>query len=242
MALINVGIHENLVLSDKTKINDKGSLELCIVAAGGNSIMDAFEDNTTFSELEQSYRFYPPSAKDFDQKTKSGVDLAKDLLKVRHQYMQYALLYASKEDVAKAFGGFKMFEGQGIEGNEKQIASLTTEAYRNKVSTNLASLFLKFLKSKKAFSKPVPFRQKFLRQSADKNFSTIPGSSFDVWIEPMTVPAEQSVIQYTEWEIENKKNLSTPVSSTKSQTSEADKEAGKALFAKKGSEDAPDLK
>lgn len=234
MALIKPGIHEPLILSEKTKINDKGTLELVITSVEDpNSLFNAFQNNTTLSDMESKFIFYPPSLKDFEQKAKTAAEIGNDLLKMRHQLTQYSLLFATKEEVDKTIGGLEMFRGIGIpEDKMKQALSmLTDEAFVQKVTTNLCTKFYKFLLAKKAFDGKVQFRHKFLRQSETKNYPTIPTSDYDVWVESTDVPKEASKIAFTKWEIDNKKNNPDPVSSDPSASSAEDANKAATLFA-----------
>lgn len=245
MALIKVGIHENLVLSDESKINDKGTLELCVKSVQDpNALLNAFENNTTFNEMKSSFRFYPPNMTDFEGRTKTAPEIAQELLRMRHQLMQYALLYATKAEVETAIGGLAMFEGLGIpkEDMAKAINQFTDENFTKKVVTNLCTKFLEFLRSKNAFNGQVTFRQKFLRQSKAKNYATIPLSDFDVWIEPMSVPKDASKVAFTDYEIKNGKHLDHPVASTDAETSAEDANKAQQLFsapAENGEEKTP---
>ena len=211
MSLITVGIHDNLMLSPKTQINEHGTLELVICSIqNANALLDAFEGNNIMDNMESSVRFYPPSLIDFSKKQKTAAEIGNDLLKIRHQFMQYAKIYATTDKVEAAIGGLNMFEGLGIppEDMKKTIAGLIKEEFLLKVMANLTKKFYAFLVQQNAFSGKVTFRQKFLRQSKDKNFISVPTSTYDIWIEPMTIPKEASKISYTKWEIDNKKNSS----------------------------------
>ena len=130
-----------------------------------------------------------------------------------------------------------MFTGIGIDETQAGISNamkmLTNKDFVGKIHTNLSNKFLAFLNQQQAFSGNVTFRQKFLRQSADKNFATISKSVYpsDVWLESMTIPKSESKIQYTPYEIEKGKNSSAPSKTDKSRTTtSADKNAAKALF------------
>ena len=209
MGLIQVGIHENLKLSSDTKVNEHGTVELVIESAGGgNAVLAAFTANTTFSPMKSSLRFYPPNMTTFDKTVKTSTEIAADLLKMRYQFTQYALLFATKEKVEAAIGGLEMFKGLGIPDDQlpAAIERLTNEEFTHKVCTNLGTKFVAFLAANNAYSSAVPFRQKFLRQSKDKNYAIIPNSDYDTWIESMQIPKSASKIAYSKWEIENKKN------------------------------------
>lgn len=233
MALIKVGIHENLSLSAKTKINEHGTLELVIgTVESETALMDAIMNNTVIDKMESSLRFYPPSLTDFEKNKKSAADIGKELLVMRYQFMQYALLFSTEEVVNKELGGVAFLEGLGIVPADypKALTMLNKEDFLKKVCKNLAEKFLDFLKKVDAFNGKTLFRHKFLRQSKDKNFAVIPNSTFDTWVEPMTVPAEQSKIAFSQWEIDNGKNDPNPGKSDKSQSSKKDAKTAENLF------------
>ena len=234
MALISVGIHENLKLSSDTKVNDHGTLELAIESVQDtNALLNAFTNNTTFDSMKSSFRFYPPNLKDYDGNVKTAPAIAQDLLKMRSQFMQYALLFGTEEEANVSIGGMQMFMDLGIaeENLAGAINQLTNEAFMKKVVTNLATKFVNYLKGKDAFSGVVKFRHKFMRQSKDKNYATIPNSTFDTWVEAMVIPKSASKVAYSKWEIDNKKNDGTAAASDKPvTTSAADLNKSKNLF------------
>lgn len=213
MALIPVGIHENLILSQETKINDKGALVLVIQSAeDSNAILTAFDTNASAVGYKSQMLFFFPNLVDFEKNIRSGVDIAEDLLVLRHKLSTYAKLYATSEEVEQALGGRKIFEGLGIPDDQMNtiIARLTGEEFMHSVVTKYYKRFIDFLTSKNAFNGQVKFRHKFVRATKDKNFAQIPNSTLDVWLEPMTIPKSQSKIAFSEWEIKNKKNDPTP--------------------------------
>lgn len=240
--LIPVGIHDNLVLSDKTKINDKGSLELVIKSIESpDAILEALTNNVVLSSLESNYRFFTPSMDDFNKVKKSAADLIQELTTRRHQYTQYALLFAPREEVDKAIGGMAMFEGLGIppEDYAKAVNMITNEDFLKKVDTNLGNKFVAFLKAKNAFDGTKPFRQKLPRASKNKVYSGISKSSYDVWIEPMDIPKAQSKIAFTEYEISSNLNHGNPIASDGAQATMADANKAKSLFKKPDAQDIP---
>jgi hypothetical protein len=234
MALLKVGIHENLKLSEETCVNDKGSLEIHIESAADakDAIMDAFASNSTFSPMKGKLIMFPPNMKSFDGIVKTPAEIASDLLKVRHQLMCYAKIYATNEKVEAAIGGMNMLQGLGIPEDElsSAVARLTNEEFMLKVNTNLSVKFVAFLNEVNAFKGGVKFRQKFLRQSKDKNYATIPNSDFDVWIESMDIPKSASKVAYSKWELDNKKNDPNPSAGDKAESSTEDSNKAKNLF------------
>ena len=239
MALIKPGIHENLRISNKTTVNEHGTLELYIEAAQSeNAELEAFENNTVGINMASNFRFYPPNLTTFDKKPKNIGDLGEELRRMRYQLTQYALLYATPEQVEQYIGGTQMFEGLGIppEDYGKAVRMLTQEDFLKKVVTNLANKFVKFLNDGRVYESPIKFRQKFLRQSSTKNYAVIPTSDFDVWLEPMTIPKASSKIAFSKWEIDNGKNNPNPAASSDAKnTTTQDVNTGKNLFGTPGS-------
>jgi len=234
MALIPVGIHNNLVISDKTKITDKGTLDLVIKSVESpEAILAALENNEVYQAMESNFKFFNIGVTDFNKNAKSAADLVKDLTVRRHQISQFAELFATKEEVAKAIGGMAMFEGIGIteEGYGKAIGMLTQEDFLNKIDTNLCSKFVKFMKEKKAFNNSAnSFRAKFPRSSKNKTFSGLSKSTYETWVEPMTIPEKASKIEWSDYEITEGLNHANPLASDKTQAAVADVNKAKALF------------
>jgi hypothetical protein len=248
MALLKVGIHENLKLTDETKVNDKGSLEIHIESAADakDAILEAFTSNSVYSPMKGKIIMFPPNMKTFDGVVKDAGAIAADLLKVRHQLMSYAKVYASTEKVNAAIGGMKMLEGLGIPADElgTAVGRLTNEDFMIKVNANLGKKFVEFLKEVNAFKGGVTFRQKFLRQSKDKNYAVIPTSDYDVWIESMDIPKSASKVAYSKWELANKKNDPNPSAGDAPEAGKEDANKGKNLFgggAAKKEQEQPEL-
>jgi hypothetical protein len=231
--LIKVGIHDNLVVTNDTKVNEHGTLELGIATAQDTSdLLAAFQNNATGDQMKSSFRFYPPNQEDFDKNQRSSGDIAGDLLKMKDQLMKIAALFAPEETVEAYIGGTKMLEGIGIapEQYAKALEGLTNKDLVAAIVTNLATKFVAFLTAADAFSGSIKFRMKFLRQSKLKNFAVISKSDFDTWIEPMTIPKAQSKISWSEYEVTKGLNDPTPAKA------DAPEQPGEAVEALKGAE------
>lgn len=233
-ALIRPGIHENLMISSKTKVNEHGTLELVIASAQSEDAeLLAFQNNMVNISMESNIRFYPPSLTDFDKVVKKPGEIGQELRRMRFQLNEYAKLYATQEQIDKYIGGMSMFEGLGIPPADygKALKMVVQKDFLEKVVTNLATRFIKFLQDAKVYESNILFRQKFLRQSKDKNYAVIPTSDFDVWIEPMAILAEHSKIAFSDWEIKNGKNDPNPAASSSTKNmSKTDVNTGKNLF------------
>lgn len=234
MSLIRPGIHENLMISPKTKWNDKGSYDFVIAAAQSeNAELAAFENNAVSIAMESTLKFYSINMIDYEKNVKTSADIGEELRIIRYQFMKYGELFAPKETVESYLGGTKMFEGLGIAPQDygRALIQLTNKEFCEKVFKNLANKFHQLLTAANAFSGQVLFRQKFLRQSKDKNWAVIPNTDISEWLEPMTIPLAESKIAFTDWEKKNKKDDPNPsVSSKKENKTEADVNAGKNLF------------
>jgi hypothetical protein len=234
MGLIPVGIHNNLVISEKSKINDKGSLELVIKSVESpEAILAALTSNEVYQAMESNFRFFLPSLTDFNKNVKSAADLVKDLTVRRHQLSKFAELFGTKEEVAKAIGGMAMFEGLGIppENYGKAVGQLLQEDFLKSVDTNMCTKFLDFLKKKNAFDKhDASFRAKFPRGSKTKTFSSISKSTYEVWLEPMTIPEAATKMEWSDYEIKEGLDHGNPLASDATQAAVKDVNKAKALF------------
>lgn len=234
---LTVGIHENLVLdAATTKINDKGTLVIGIKQSEGeDDLLSAMESSEVMSKMSGNLMMFPPMGKTFDGDAKTAADLVAEMLVMRHQLLQYAMIFTTKEKANAAIGGTRMFADLGFDLNEKEIvkgcmARLTDETFRQSVATNLGKLFIELLNEVGAFTGEVSFRQKFLRASANKHYPSISTSSFDTWIEPMTVPKEQSKVAFTAYEISKKKNDPTPIAASSTQATPEVESKAASLF------------
>lgn len=246
MAYLKVGIHEDLILTPQTKVNDKGSLELHIASKPDeDSMFNAFANNQSVEGLEGRIIFFPPNMNTFEGVKKTPAELGKDVFMIIHKLKQYALLYGTEAEVNAALGGFAMFDGL-VDTNSKELVkqalkNFVNEDFLNSVLKNLYNRFIMFIENANGFEDPRPFRQKFIRQSANKHYPTISNSDFDVWLESMDIPKEASQIGWSDWEIKNKKNDPTPVAASPSDTEEEETVNAENMFEDDASSSQPDL-
>ena len=234
MGLIPVGIHENLIVSEKSKLSDKGGMDLVVkTVESPEAILAALTNNEVYSAMESNFKFFAINLTDFNKNVKGAADLVKDLTVLRHQLSSIASVYGTKEEVDKAIGGMAMFEGLGIQPEDygKAVAQLVQADFLKKVQDNLSSKFLAFMKAKSAFE-GAPFRAKFPRGSKNKTFSGITKSPYDVWIESMSIPKAQSKIEWSDYEIKEGLNHGNPIASDASKASVEDVNKAKNLFNK----------
>jgi hypothetical protein len=177
MGLIPVGIHENLIISSKSKLSEKGGMDLVIKSVESpEAILAALTSNEVYNAMESNFKQFAHQLTDFNKNTKSAADLVKDLTTRRYQLTQFALMFGTKDEVEAAIGGMAMFEGLGIppEDYGKAVGQLTNKDFLEKVDANMCTKFLEFIKGKKGFDNPaMSFRAKFPRGSKNKTFSSL---------------------------------------------------------------------
>jgi hypothetical protein len=126
-----------------------------------------------------------------------------------------------------------MFEGIGIPAEDygKAIGMLTQEHFLKKVDTNLCAKFVTFLKANKCYNNSnSSFRCKFPRGSKAKTFSSLSKSSYETWIEPMTIPQAASKIEWSDYEVSQGLNHANPLASDATQAAVKDVNRAAALF------------
>jgi hypothetical protein len=230
MALFKPGIYENLVFTNDSKINEHGTLEIAMkIASGKDDMMSALMGNSTLETMEQSFRFYPPSVTVYNEPNtkKSSDDVAKELLRIRRQLLEYGELVGTKEEAIAAFGGIVMFTRLGVAQSEIEniLGRLNDETVLKSVLTSLVTAFLTYMKSKPNFT-TVKFRHKFHRQSSTKAYAAIPNNN-DPFVESMDVPKEASKLGWSAYEIANHKNTDAEITAD---AKTADAVTAKSLF------------
>jgi len=218
MAYITPGIEEGLILDlANTQVSEKGALIIGMksqdTGSSVDAVMAAIEGNTTL-ETAKAGKFYlwvPNIEKTVDDEkvVKSPTDLIAEMLNIRKYLLDIGYLYGPKEEAEMAYGGSVMFKGLG--NDVKQIiAKITSEVVLKEIFKRLVTAFLNFVKIKSTLVDNSPFRHKFVRQSADKHYASLPYiSSYDTIVESMMVPKEQSKVSFSKYEIE--KGLNNPI-------------------------------
>lgn len=256
MAFLTVGIHENLRLSSKTTINEYGTLELHYESnLSEASILNSVLEGTKIESIEGSARVYGVDVLNFEKNPKSIIEILTDLQNKLHICKSIAKIYATDDEVNKYLSTTSMFhkliphdiitdaKSEAAKTAVKSaLARLTQKDFLDKVSENIFKIFIGLLNSKKAFEAGAPaFRQKFPRTSATNHFPSISSSTYDLWIEPMDVPKDQSKVVWTEWEIKNNRNSGVATPSDKPKTSTEDTKKAADLFSAPEDSAAPDL-
>lgn len=221
--MLNVGIHNNLVITKTTK-NDKGSLVIGVKQVGEVDALAAFNESGAgaLEQKEQDFLIFPPRLQDGKGATDTYKNLLNKIAEVRDPLHSILLQYLKTNEIK-----WDVFAGTGLT-NENMEAKLPNADVLNKVYNNIVDYFIKAMQ---------PFvgengkkmRMLLVRQSAAKHYPKLRTKFLDTYpfIEPMTVPV--SKLRYSAYEIKN--GLNSPDAVTGEQkVSVADAEAAQALF------------
>lgn len=196
--MIKVGIQENLRLLSTEK-NDKGTLTLTVLqdSGGGGSEADALNSSSTnASDNENTYMFWPMKAYESEtDDVKIGTQLYNEILNLRSKLNHILEQFMTEKDVK-----WDVLKGVNAPNGVKAglIDSGTRDAIVSKIYDNYADQFVAQLTPHIGPSSPL-FRMKLARQSKDKSFSTLP--KFPSFIEPMSIPANQSKLAWSPYEL-----------------------------------------
>lgn len=223
--MISVGINENVVIKSAV-INDKNRLEIELteaskVGAVKKSVFDTLLAARTADESGGAFRlnvFGPLLPSKADQTVEKKRELiAADLTKLIKQLSQILEQFITVDAINLDTLDVQ-FANTGIVDGTSFESRILDQDVLNRIYDNIVRRFVELI---------TPFvnnpehavRFKLIRQSKDKHFATIPGRyiSDNPFIELMSVPADQSRVKFTKWELENGLNDGTPVSVDKAE-------------------------
>lgn len=202
--MITPGIQENLRLISAEK-NDKGTL--VVTFQQGNeapSLLASLSSMDSTAESDNGFFFWPFKADDrlttpeaiAEDLIKRMQDFRKQLVHILEQYM------AVKDPQGKDLVQFNPLDGLALASDTAFIDGLKDPAMRDlilaKVYDNFVTQFSKFITPLAGLNSP-PMRMKLTRASKDKHFANIP--RFTPFIEPMSVPKDQSKLKFTPYEL-----------------------------------------
>lgn len=216
---IGVGIHENIVIS-KAFINEKERLviELAKAEAAGKEAPSVFDTLLTAGVQNESTSdtqlqlFGPllPKKEDQTEEQKRALVVG-DITRLRNQLTQILEQYMLQEKIDLNEMDVQ-FAGTGITDGKTFEARILDQDVLNRVYDNLVKRFVELIQP--FVNNPeYAVRFKLIRQSKDKHFATIPSRylSEQPFIELMSVPKEQSRVQFSKWETDNGYDNGTPI-------------------------------
>lgn len=200
--MLNVGIHENLVLSKAAK-NEKGTLILTFKKMGGVSAMEALASGGSLETPDQQFYIFPPKIEPEDDADTIGAKIAE----VRDPLSLIAQQYMTSDKVKFS----KMFDGTGVNA-ENYGTKITDATVVVKIYNNIVNQFLELM-SGFVGDDGKKMRMIFVRSSKSKSFPKLRTRYLESqpFIEPMDVPT--SKLAFSKYEITNGLNNGTPVAS-----------------------------
>jgi len=203
--MIGAGINEKLVLSNTTKINDKGNLELIFKreALTGDEMWAALEAGQDVSADTGKITIWALNLKTFQGDVKTAGQLMKELQGIESQFKQILGVYITSDKIEKYLGGTSMFAGTVIT-KENFGKELVKEETLKSVQEVLNKNFLRACEKNPIFDNEQTFRTKFIRQSKEKHFPKLP--MFGAFIESSVISSDKTGLKWTKYEEENKLN------------------------------------
>ena len=116
--------------------------------------------------------------------------LSNEIKKFKDRLTHILLNYTTSDNIK-----WDIFKGLGFKTADDVTNKLPDQKVLDKVYGNIVDQFVTMMKT---YRTDEPVRFKFTRQSKAKNYITIP--SYAPFMEPMTIPTEQSQLKYTEYE------------------------------------------
>lgn len=239
--MIKVGIVENLRIL-KLEKSDKGSLNITIAPAGDTEVATPSAPaaqpagiEAIFGELNNTsegsaltnqltYIHWPYK---IDEYTKTAEDVLKAINSSK-EFLNHILKQYMTEDKIQ----WSIMDGVAIDRSSQAAAmqGMVVPANIAKIYDNQVNGFIRMLAPHIGPNSPL-FRFKLTRQSKLKHYATLP--KFAPFMEPMSIPAAQSKLAYSRWEIEKKYNDGTPVAEAETKTdqpSPAESQAAAGIF------------
>ena len=214
--LISIGIVENISVSSDSGINQDGRRVLSLeVALGEKAMVEAMMSGTVIEPMKSSFLHFDTSMTVFgkDDEFKTFDTLSTEFALEAKKLVTYGSFITSEEDAQAKFGTAKVFESMGIQesGIYAAMQNFVNEEFLISMYNKLYELFGEYTKAIPTISE-TKFRHKFWRASKNKAFASVPSmKTKGVFVEPMTVPIEDSEISWSVYELEKGKNDDTEI-------------------------------
>jgi len=222
MAFIKIGISENVSLSKETGIVEDSMRIVLEINPTSEDLVQAMMEGRVLEAAKTSFIQFLPNMDLYGGKgKKSSPELVGEYMKFQSMLLDYGKIVASEEEAKIAYGGLKPFLALGIsqEAVANVLANFNDDAFLKKVYYSLFELFSNFLQTIPDLEAK-KMRHKFWRGSKKKTFSSIPKFNKDnVFVEPMTVPREETKLAWTVYELEKGLNSAEEVAADTSEQS-----------------------
>lgn len=220
--MLKVAIHDNVVFH-KAEKNDKGTLVVGfkqVNEATPLELLGSNSDNTSPEDAENDFLVFPPKA---TEKNSTKLDTAKNnmqkIKEIKDPLNHILSQYLTKDQIT-----WDPTKGLGIT-NENLDSKFTQQSVLDAVYANIVDQFIKM--SAPIVKNPLTQdKKRFLtiRTSGIKHFSALRKRYLDTnpFLESMTIPAAQSKLKYTNWEVKNGFNNPNPVAQATADVPDAD--------------------
>lgn len=199
--MLPVGIHDNVVVS-KAEINEQGTLEIEFKQPGANNALEALTGDAELTpERSVNIRIYPQNVEYFGER-RDGTKMLSLITNFRAVLTELLKVYIPNPDI-QATKGLTVTQDNvnTVFGDQANV----DVAYKN-ITTQFVEQITPFINS------DTKFRVKLPRRSKKYAFASLP--NFTPWVESMDIPKESSKLKWSQWEIDNGKNSSTPATDT----------------------------
>lgn len=221
--MIKPGINENVLIS-KVEMTDKDRLaitfkEVGAVTATGEEMSD-FEElagegaATESAGFDVSIQLFP-----FNTAKKDGTEftvkqIGEDIKRLKNLFLHLLSAYQPVQHVKFP----SIYEGTGIKDSATYEKGIRQESILKTIFKNLCKDFLLLIEPHVAAAKPV--RILFLRRSKDVHYCTFRTKflSDNPMIESMDIPADQSKLGFTAWEIKEGLDKSEQITASSADT------------------------
>jgi len=201
--MLKIGIHDNVVVS-KAAVNEHGTLEIEFTQQPENDILGALAGNVEITPVQSvNIRVYKQEVEYFGEQ-REGNKVLTLIINFKSVLTELLGIYIDNPTI-DATKGLKVPQGGMNEFFTNQ--DNVDKAYKSIVDQFNAAI-------KPFLNSDDKFRVKLPRRSPKYAYASLP--NFGPWVEPMTIPKENSKLRWSKWEIENKKNDPTPPSDTPS--------------------------
>jgi hypothetical protein len=197
--MIRIGINEFTVLSNETKVNEKGTLELHLknCSIPDEEMVTLMLKGQIVDDSVTKILLFAPQTNTFEGGRKTIQQIAKDLHEYRKILVKFLEIYMGTKEIEEQFGNSVILESSGAT-EATFVNGLKNDDFVTKTYTGISKKFVQVCVKNQVFDNKKSFRLKLWRQSATKNFPKIP-TGFDIWIEPMNVPTPKVVA--TKWDL-----------------------------------------
>ena len=214
---IQVGINNNVCLKG-AKVDDNGLLNIEFTDSSSNSnaenaaATNFLDELSSTSENDMSYDVrhivWPIS---INQYVTNMEDVLKEFKKIRQTLNHILLQFMTDDNIQwNPMKGIQVINPSDTAEVQRLLTNDTTllAMYNNYRDQFIQTLKINVSKDNLA----IPFRMKFIRQSKAKHYASLP--KFPPFMEPMTIPQDQSKLQFTNYEIEHGLNSGNVVAQT----------------------------